>query len=85
MPYYQIKLKAQYIVLQWQNLSQDFQVCVVVVVVVVVVILLFTKELNFFFIIPGIIGLLCIFNVNKVHAYLLCVGLIIVMVTVLIT
>lgn len=42
MPFYQIKLKAQYILLQWQNLSQDFQVCVIIII------LLFTKELNFF-------------------------------------
>lgn len=83
MPFYQIKVKAHYILSQWQNLSQDFQVCVVVIIIIIILFL--TKELKFFFITPGIVGLLCIFNVNKVHAYLLCVGLIIVMVTVLIT
>lgn len=56
MPYYQIKLKTQYILLQWQKLSQDFQACVIIVIII----LFFTKELKFFFITPGIVGLLCI-------------------------
>ena len=45
----------------------------------------FYKEITFLFIIkPGVVGLLCILNANKVHAYLLCVGVTVGMITVLI-
>lgn len=36
MPFYHIKLKAHYILLQWQNLSQDFQVCGVVIIIIII-------------------------------------------------
>lgn len=75
IPFYQIKLKAQS--LKIVEPESGLHVCVTV--------FFFNKGITFFFIIkPGIVGLLCILNANKVHAYLLCMGVTIGMITVLI-